>query len=383
MIVGIDAANLRGGGTRTHLIEILSALENIDHPINKIFVWGSSETLNHLPVADFLIKKNPPALNRGLLSRSLWQRFQLAENARKEGCDVLFVPGGAYAGDFHPVVTMSRNMLPFQMDEALRYGASIYTLKLFVLRLVQIRSFRNSEGIIFLTKFAKNEVLKAAINLNAQLRIISHGLNSKFYHPPQKQNIISKFDKKNPFNIVYVSRVEPYKHQEKVIRAVWELRKKNNWPLALDLFGPSNNKYRSSLANLINKIDPGGRWVKYNDEIDHKDLPNIYRNANLGVFASSCENLPNILIEMMGSGLPIACSNKGPMPEVLGNGGVYFNPTNVFDIESAIQKLIKSPELRAKIANTSFLRANQYTWSDCADKTFRFLTDVFKNYVKE
>ena len=28
-------------------------------------------------------------------------------------CDVLFVPGGAYAGAFHPVVTMSQNLLPF------------------------------------------------------------------------------------------------------------------------------------------------------------------------------------------------------------------------------------------------------------------------------
>lgn len=383
MIVGIDAANLRGGGTRTHLIEVLSALENIDNPITKIFVWGSSETLNLLPTTDLLIKKNPPALNRGLLSRSLWQRFQLAEDARNEGCDVLFVPGGAYAGDFHPVVTMSRNMLPFQMDEALRYGASIDTLKLFVLRLVQIRSFKKSEGVIFLTEFAKNEVLKAAKDLNAQLRIISHGLSSKFNHPPQKQKVIAEFDKKNPFNIVYVSRVEPYKHQEQVVKAVWELRKKNNWPLALDLFGPSNNKYRSSLTNLINKIDPDGSWVRYNDEIDNKDLPNVYRNASLGVFASSCENLPNILIEMMGSGLPIACSNKGPMPEVLGNGGVYFDPTNVFDIESAIQKLINNPELRAKIANVSFLRANQYSWSDCADKTFHFLRDVFSKYAKK
>ena len=383
MIIGIDAANLRGGGTRTHLIEVLSALENIDHSISKIYVWGSSETLNLLPTTDILIKKTPSALNRGLVSRSLWQRFHLADDARNEGCDVLFVPGGAYAGDFHPVVAMSRNMLPFQIHEALRYGVSIDTLKLFLLRIVQIRSFKNSDGVIFLTVFSKNEVLRSAGNLNTKFRIISHGLNSKFYRHPQKQKPITDFDIKNPFNIVYVSRVEPYKHQEQVIRAVWELRKKNNWPLALDLYGPSNKKYRSSLTNLINKIDPNSSWVRYNCEVSHNDLPKIYHNANLGVFASSCENLPNILLEMMGSGLPIACSNKGPMPEVLGNGGIYFDPTNVFDIESAMLRLIKDPELRAKMANASFLLANKYSWNDCADKTFRFLADVFREYAKK
>lgn len=383
MIIGIDAANLRGGGTRTHLIEILSALDNVAHLISKIYVWGSSETLNLLPTSNILVKKNPSALNRGLLSRSLWQKFQLAEDARNEGCDVLFVPGGAYAGNFHPVVTMSRNMLPFQIHEALRYGASIDTLKLFLLRLVQIRSFKNSDGVIFLTEFSKNAVLRSAGGLNTKFRIISHGLSSKFYHHPRKQNPITDFDVKNPFNIVYVSRVEPYKHQEQVIRAVWELRKKNNWPLVLDLFGPSNKRYRFSLANLINKIDPSSSWVRYNGEVSHNDIPKIYHNANLGVFASSCENLPNILIEMMGSGLPIACSKRGPMPEVLGNGGVYFDPTNVFDIESAILRLISDPELRAKIANVSFFLANQYSWNDCADKTFRFLADVFSEYANK
>lgn len=376
MIVGIDAANLRGGGTRTHLIEILRALENIDHSITKIFVWGSSETLNLLPKTDLIIQKKPWALNQGLFFRSLWQRFQLAEDARNEGCDVLFVPGGAHSGNFHPVVTMSRNMLPFQIEEALRYGTSITTLKLFVLRLVQIRSFKNSEGVIFLTDFAKNEVLKATGGLNAESRIISHGLSPIFFHPPKKQKSITEFDKKNPFKIVYVSRVEPYKHQEQVVRAVWELRKKNDWPLTLDLYGPSNKKCRVSLVKMIDKIDPNGSWVKYKEEICHDDLPCIYRNASLGVFASSCENLPNILIEMMGSGIPIACSNKGPMPEVLGNGGLYFDPTSAIDIESVINKLIDNSGIRRKIANVSFLRAERYSWMECADKTFRFLADI-------
>ena len=35
------------------------------------------------------------------------------------------------------------------------------------------------------------------------------------------------------------------------------------------------------------------------------------------IFASTCENMPNILIEGMSSGLPILCSNYLPMPEFL------------------------------------------------------------------
>ena len=36
--------------------------------------------------------------------------------------------------------------------------------------------------------------------------------------------------------------------------------------------------------------------------------------------------MPNILLESK-PGKPIAC-NKGPMPEFLNEGGIYFNPDN-------------------------------------------------------
>ena len=40
------------------------------------------------------------------------------------GCDLLFAPGGSAPHPFAPTVTMSQNMLPFELRELLRYGAS-------------------------------------------------------------------------------------------------------------------------------------------------------------------------------------------------------------------------------------------------------------------
>ena len=61
---------------------------------------------------------------------------------------------------------------------------------------------------------------------------------------------------------------------------------------------------------------------------------------DIGVFASSCENLPITLLEMMGSGMQIACSNFSPMPEILGSEGIYFNPVKPASITEAMRKLI-------------------------------------------
>ena len=71
------------------------------------------------------------------------------------------------------------------------------------------------------------------------------------------------------------------------------------------------------------------------DEIHH-----CYMSSDAFVFASSCENLPNILIEAMASGMPIICSSLGPMPEVLGEQGLYFDPFEPETLKSGIKKSI-------------------------------------------
>ena len=68
-------------------------------------------------------------------------------------------------------------------------------------------------------------------------------------------------------------------------------------------------------------------------------MPEYLSKSNIFIFASSCENMPITLIEGMASGLPIACSDRGPMPEVLQDGGVYFNPEDCKSIVFAIEKL--------------------------------------------
>jgi glycosyltransferase involved in cell wall biosynthesis len=74
--------------------------------------------------------------------------------------------------------------------------------------------------------------------------------------------------------------------------------------------------------------------------------------------------------------LLVVCSNRGPMPEVLGDTGLYFDHENPADIAQAIRKLILSPELRSEKAKASFELSQQYSWGRCADQTFSFLVAV-------
>jgi len=377
MILGIDASNLRGGGGITHLIEFLDAAIPQKFGITKVIVWGNSQNLMQLPDKSWLIKKNPKLLNRGHLSSVAWQFFKLARLAKSEDCDVLFVPGGSWVGNFSPIVTMSRNMLPFESDEYIRYGWTLRMLKNVMLRFVQMRSFKKADGVIFLTDYAKRTVLKITGGLCGRDAIISHGLNPRFKINPKIQRTITDYTELNPYRLLYVSIVEQYKHQWSVVEAVHSLRLEG-FPIEIEFVGPSYPPALKRLKSVIKKLDPDGRWAHYRGPISYKELDSVYKKADLGIFASSCENMPNILLENLASGLPVACSNRGPMPEILGDAGIYFDPENSVEIANAIRKLIQSPQLRSEKAMEGFELSKKYNWTTCADQTLEFLSS-FKN----
>ena len=378
MILGIDAANIRWGGGVTHLVEVLRAINPSAHGFTKVILWGSDATLNKVEDRPWLIKAREPMLNKKLPYRVFWQKFRLSKLAFKLKCGVLFVPGGAYNGNFHPAVTMSRNMLPFELRELLRFGWSLVTMKLLILRFIQSKSYKYADGLIFLNQYAQNAVMAVIKSTKARTIVIPHGLNFRFVNNPKPQHSMDAYDARHPYRILYVSTVDMFKHQCEVVEAI-ALMRKGGYPVNLSLVGGAYAPALKRLQSKIKLLDPNSEFINYHGEIPYQELHEQYRAADLGLFASSCENMPNILIELMASGLPIACSNFGPMPEALGDAGVYFNPERPLEILDALKTLLDDPKLRLKLSALSFDMAKKYSWNECAEETFNFLAGFSKN----
>lgn len=377
MKVGIDASNIRAGGGVTHLVEILRIFNPAQSETSSVVVWGGRTTLDYIDDQHWLEKKYLPTLDKGLFLRALWQRFFLSKEASRSNCDILFIPGGSYSGNFHPAVTMSQNMLPFEWRELTRYGLSLITLKLVLLRWVQSQSYRRVDGVIFLTEYARKTVEKIVGTQMMTTTIIPHGIHGRFFTPPVKQTAINDYSPEHPFRVLYVSIVTVYKHQWNVSEAVRILRE-SGFPVVLDLVGPAYAPALKRLNNTLDRIDPKRQYIHYAGSLSHDMMHEKYAQADMFIFASSCENMPNILLEGMASGAPVASSNKGPMPEILGEGGVYFDPENPDDIARAIKQLIESPDLRRKLAECSYRRSSNFSWSSCAKETFDFLSQVVR-----
>lgn len=388
MRVGIDASNLRAGGTVTHLVELLRAAEPARHGIHEVIVWAGSAVLSRIEdrpwlrkAADPLLEQaKNPYLDRRHLQRAFWQRYRLRRLAQASQCELLFVPGGMDNSGFHPMVTMSRNMLPFDFREARRYGPSLALLRLALLRWLQTRTFRRADGMIFLTSYARDTVSSAVSIHPAKVAVIPHGVSDRFACRPRSQRAIAECSPERSFRILYVSTIDRYKHQWHVVEAIARLRAEG-LPLTLELVGPANRGALKRLTQTIERLDAGA-FVRYRGPVPHEELHELYRHSDLKVFASSCENLPNILIEAMAAGLPIACSERQPMPEVLGDAGVYFDPERPESIADAIRSLVASPETRLRHASLAFERAQQYSWSRCADETFAFLAERVRGAAK-
>lgn len=374
MNIGLDASNLRAGGGETHLRGLLGAAHPAKHGIARITVWGGRHILDQLPDAPWLVRAHERDLDGTLPARLWWQRTVLQRRAR-EACDVLVCPGGSYAGTFHPFVTMSRSLLPFEAGERQRFGLSWMRVKLALLRRAQVSTLRRAAGVIFLNEYARECVTRVTGPLRGQTCLIPHGVDRAFHGAARVPRHFGACSAEDPLRLLYVSTVDMYKHQWHVVDAVGLLRARG-LPVSLELVGgaypPALRRLRAAMA----RVDPQGRFVSYTGALPHAELPARYHAADAFVFASSCENMPHILLEAMASGLPIACARRGPMPGMLADGGTYFEPERPETIADALVSLLTDPVVAAAAADVARTRSLPYTWSRCADDTLRFVAEV-------
>ncbi len=377
MVIGIDASNIRGGGGITHLKAILEHADIENSGLGKIVIWASLDTLNKIKDYSFLEKHTHPYLNKSTFFTFLFQFLKLKKEAEKSNCNIMFVPGGTFVSRFKPFVTMSQNMLPFEEEEARQYNL-VMRIRLKILFYTQSFTFKKANGLIFLTNYAKNYIVKKIdINLS-DYTIIPHGVDASFQLAPRKQKDQSCYNNNNPFEFLYVSYITVYKHQWNIAEAICQLHEEG-LPLKIKLIGSILDSYEK-LEDVLKRYPNSKQCIELIPGLEHKKLSFHYHTADSFVFGSSCENMPIILIEAMSAGLPIASSDFGPMKEVLGDGGLYFNPKNVGEIKTALKLIFEDVNLRKDLARKAYNNTLNYTWSNCAQNTLGYLAKIKRDY---
>jgi glycosyltransferase involved in cell wall biosynthesis len=82
------------------------------------------------------------------------------------------------------------------------------------------------------------------------------------------------------------------------------------------------------------------------------------------------------VVEAMASGLPVAVSDRGSLPEVCGEAGLLFDPTDEAALADALRRLLEQPELAAALGRKGLVRAERFSWRASAERMVTLLREV-------
>jgi glycosyltransferase involved in cell wall biosynthesis len=289
---------------------------------------------------------------------------------RKLDVDVLFCPGGVI-GTAPPTgcrtVTMFRNMIPFDMRVRRTMPYGLQRLRNWLLERVMLRSMAGADLVIFISEFARG-VIASRIAVR-RYATIPHGVPEMFKAGACAEIPRPSFVPDREY-LLYVSRFDVYKHHYEVVSGYAALPPALRERYKLVLVGEADSPEAARVKALIDSLHLNDQVVVAG-AAKYSELPAAYRHATLILFASSCENCPNILLEALGAGRPVLCSSVDPMPEFGADAVMYFDPREPEQIAEALRNVLTTPDKAEELGRKAAARSQRYDWKLTAASTWR------------
>jgi glycosyltransferase involved in cell wall biosynthesis len=371
----INALSARQGGGQTYLINLLENLP--DQWPSEIYVLAPERL--ELPTNNASIRRiavDWPVENPFV--RAIWERIYLMKLLSRLRADVLFCPGGIIGGRVPrgcKTVTMFRNMIPFSPKQRWRYGLGYMSARNFILKAAFLQSMQRADMVIFLSNYARTVIEQ---QLNCRLRksvTISHGVAQAFRRFTAGDSTPAPAWLPPEGYFLYASTLDYYKAQMEVVQAYALLKQKRPTKEKLLLVGPEYPEYGRRVREQI-KILSLENDVLITGSISYAEMPALYRNAVLNIFASQCENCPNTLIEALAAGRPVFSSNYPPMPEFAGGAPVYFDPTSPTDLAEKLANTLADSSLMEDLGEKARQQSQRFDWRSSAQATWDSILEL-------
>ena len=311
---------------------------------------------------------------RNLAVRIYWEKFKLPGIVDQIKPDLLFEPGNyGTSGVSCPKISLLHNIAPFSR-EYIRSGSLHQKLRLKLLRAATINSMRTSQGVIFLAEHYREFFSKYLNYAQTKTAVVYHAGQETEYDLDPAQ-VLRELGIEGDY-LLNVSHVYRYKKVKEMVQAYLKALESNpNLPplyIAGELF---TKDYVREIENLILQAGAPNRII-FLGSVDQARLQILYRHCVALLFPSVLETCSVILIEAMGNGCAIACSNKSVMPEVTGRGAFYFDPDNIEEFARAIKSVVEDKNLRQRLREHSRNRAEFFSWEKSSRQTLAFFDEV-------
>jgi glycosyltransferase involved in cell wall biosynthesis len=378
MKIAVDLLSLGYGGCETIYAELLPRLAASGHDFTVLLVQDRGKELRaRLPSS--IRQVDVPRRLANPFYRHRYQRKVLPGWLRDNDVDVLFAPGGLTGtrrgpADRFAVVVMMQNMLPFDFRQQATYPLLHYPYMRLRLRLLYWglrKSFRRADRLICISQYAMEKVLPLVGP--ADTALVSLGLGEGFRDPAAAEpEVLARHGIRAPY-LLYVSILDPYKHQLEVIEGFRRYRAARCAAgLQLVLTGPVRGSYGRAVRREAERL---GDAVVCTGPIARAELPPLLRSAEALLFASTCETSSLILMEYLGAGRPIICSRTLPIPEIGGDAVHYVDAEDPQAWCQAFGDVLGNPQLMRDLGERARSRAALFSWDETSRLTLAALTE--------
>lgn len=100
--------------------------------------------------------------------------------------------------------------------------------------------------------------------------------------------------------------------------------------------------------------------------LSEADRASAYRGAAVVVLPSLEEGFGLPALEAMALGIPVVVSNRGALPEVVGDAGLQVDPEDCRSITDALYRVLREPALNRSCRDAGMARAREFSWRDSA-----------------
>lgn len=186
-----------------------------------------------------------------------------------------------------------------------------------------------------------------------KVRVVHCGVDTQVF---QARSHKTPFEKgENPFMILCVGTLHEVKGQPYLIEACRLLQERGH---SFECHFVGDGPDHESLKELVQKAGLSGK-VRFHGRLTRDQIARLLLDADVLTAPSvptrdgRREGIPVVLMEAMGSGVPVIASNLSGIPELVNNEltGLLTPPRDANSLADALERYLRDPDLRSRLGN--------------------------------
>jgi glycosyltransferase involved in cell wall biosynthesis len=170
--------------------------------------------------------------------------------------------------------------------------------------------------------------------------------------------------------VTYVGGFSPHKNLLQLVAAFYRIAMDPEFDdVRLVLVGEFANEvfhsHIDAIRDLIAEFEIEDRVV-FTGYLPDEDIVVLHNRSTVLVLPSLMEGFGLPAIEAAACGCPVIATTESPLPQLLGEGGLYIDPRSCDQLPEALHAVLASEELRARMSAAGLEAAARLTWDSAA-----------------